>query len=96
MSSNLHFQMLYYVADPRATVSFFRSLLNENGKLMIILVSGNVFILLKKFKIYSTAQKLCATIRFVVFSKVVMTIHICFSVSLLRYNQKIQEIYTQY
>lgn len=32
-------QMLYYVADPRATVSFFRSLLNKNGKLMIILVS---------------------------------------------------------
>ncbi|KAJ8350257.1 hypothetical protein SKAU_G00253870 [Synaphobranchus kaupii] len=32
-------QMLYYVADPIATVSFFRSLLNKNGKLMIILVS---------------------------------------------------------
>ncbi|KAJ8255680.1 hypothetical protein COCON_G00195440 [Conger conger] len=32
-------QMLYYVADPHATVSFFRSLLNENGKLIIILVS---------------------------------------------------------
>ncbi|KAG7466941.1 hypothetical protein MATL_G00147730 [Megalops atlanticus] len=33
-------QMLYYVADPDATVSFFRSLLNKNGKLLIILVSG--------------------------------------------------------
>ncbi|KAJ8405974.1 hypothetical protein AAFF_G00308620 [Aldrovandia affinis] len=33
-------QMLYYIADPCATVSFFRSLLNKNGKLLIILVSG--------------------------------------------------------
>ncbi|XP_061092951.1 histamine N-methyltransferase-like [Conger conger] len=33
-------QMLYYIADPGATVSFFRSLLNKNGKLLIILVSG--------------------------------------------------------
>ncbi|XP_020493488.1 histamine N-methyltransferase [Labrus bergylta] len=33
-------QMLYYVKDPEATVSFFRSLLNKNGKLLIILVSG--------------------------------------------------------
>ncbi|KAG9349258.1 hypothetical protein JZ751_027701 [Albula glossodonta] len=45
-------QMLYYVADPDATVSFFRSLLNKNGKLMIILVAdknkwGN---LLKKYR----------------------------------------------
>ncbi|XP_072541070.1 histamine N-methyltransferase-like [Salminus brasiliensis] len=34
-------QMLYYVKDPEATVSFFRSLLNRNGKLLIILVSGD-------------------------------------------------------
>ncbi|XP_030642849.1 histamine N-methyltransferase-like [Chanos chanos] len=33
-------QMLYYVKDPEATVSFYRSLLNKNGKLVIILVSG--------------------------------------------------------
>ncbi|KAJ7992793.1 hypothetical protein DPEC_G00282380 [Dallia pectoralis] len=33
-------QMLYYVKDPVATVSFYQSLLNENGKLLIILVSG--------------------------------------------------------
>ncbi|KAM4608284.1 histamine N-methyltransferase-like [Polymixia lowei] len=33
-------QMLYYVKDPEATVSFFRSLLNKNGKLLVILVSG--------------------------------------------------------
>lgn len=34
-------QMLYYVKDPGATISFFHSLLNKNGKLLIILVSGN-------------------------------------------------------
>nr|XP_055072373.1 histamine N-methyltransferase-like [Misgurnus anguillicaudatus] len=33
-------QMLYYVEDPEATVSFFRSLLDKDGKLLIILVSG--------------------------------------------------------
>ncbi|XP_054887530.1 histamine N-methyltransferase-like isoform X1 [Poeciliopsis prolifica] len=33
-------QMLYYVKDPGATISFFQSLLNKNGKLLIILVSG--------------------------------------------------------
>ncbi|KAI4875460.1 hypothetical protein NFI96_011983, partial [Prochilodus magdalenae] len=33
-------QMLYYVKDPEATVLFFRSLLHKNGKLLIILVSG--------------------------------------------------------
>ncbi|XP_059199034.1 histamine N-methyltransferase [Centropristis striata] len=33
-------QMLYYVKDPGATVSFFQSLLDKNGKLLIILVSG--------------------------------------------------------
>lgn len=32
--------MLYYVKDPGATVNFFRSLLDKNGKLLIILVSG--------------------------------------------------------
>ncbi|XP_061082464.1 histamine N-methyltransferase-like [Conger conger] len=32
-------EMLYFVADPHATVSFFRSLLNDNGKLIIILAS---------------------------------------------------------
>uniref|UniRef100_A0A672IPW2 Histamine N-methyltransferase-like n=1 Tax=Salarias fasciatus TaxID=181472 RepID=A0A672IPW2_SALFA len=32
-------QMLYYVADPGATVSFFQSLLDKKGKLLIILVS---------------------------------------------------------
>ncbi|XDV30696.1 hypothetical protein PO909_033551 [Leuciscus waleckii] len=31
-------QMLYYVKDPEATVSFFRSLLEKDGKLLIILV----------------------------------------------------------
>ncbi|KAK3568680.1 hypothetical protein QTP86_012871 [Hemibagrus guttatus] len=34
-------QMLYYVNDPEATVSFFRSLLHKNGKLLVILVSGD-------------------------------------------------------
>ncbi|XP_068614016.1 histamine N-methyltransferase-like [Brachionichthys hirsutus] len=34
------FQVLYYVKDPEATISFFRSLLNKNGKLLICLVSG--------------------------------------------------------
>ncbi|CAL9690570.1 unnamed protein product [Knipowitschia caucasica] len=34
------FQMLYYVKDPGATISFFHSLLDKNGKLVIILVSG--------------------------------------------------------
>ncbi|KAJ8255290.1 hypothetical protein GJAV_G00203200 [Gymnothorax javanicus] len=33
-------QMLYYISDPGAAVSFFRSLLHKNGKLLIILVSG--------------------------------------------------------
>uniref|UniRef100_A0A3Q0SC53 Histamine N-methyltransferase n=1 Tax=Amphilophus citrinellus TaxID=61819 RepID=A0A3Q0SC53_AMPCI len=33
-------QMLYYVKDPEATVRFFQSLLGKNGKLLIILVSG--------------------------------------------------------
>lgn len=33
-------QMLYYVKDPGATINFFRSLLNKNGKLLIILVAG--------------------------------------------------------
>ncbi|XP_065148872.2 histamine N-methyltransferase-like [Paramisgurnus dabryanus] len=33
-------QMLYYVKDPETTVSFFRSLLDEDGKLLIIQVSG--------------------------------------------------------
>ncbi|XP_070832025.1 histamine N-methyltransferase-like [Chaetodon trifascialis] len=33
-------QMLYYVKDPGATISFFQSLLDKNGKLLIILVSG--------------------------------------------------------
>lgn len=33
-------QMLYYVKDPEATVSFFRSLLSSSGKLVIILVAG--------------------------------------------------------
>lgn len=36
----LNAQMLYYVKDPEATVSFFRSLLDKNGKLLIILVSS--------------------------------------------------------
>lgn len=36
----LNGQMLYYVKDPDATVTFFRSLLDKNGKLLIILVSG--------------------------------------------------------
>lgn len=36
----LNGQMLYYVKDPEATVGFFRSLLDNSGKLLIILVSG--------------------------------------------------------
>ncbi|XP_026150323.1 histamine N-methyltransferase-like [Mastacembelus armatus] len=32
-------QMLYYVKDPEATINFFHSLLDKNGKLLIILVS---------------------------------------------------------
>ncbi|XP_029573195.1 histamine N-methyltransferase-like [Salmo trutta] len=32
-------QMLYYVKDPGATVTFYQSLLDRNGKLLIILVS---------------------------------------------------------
>ena len=35
-------QMLYYVKDPDATVRFFQSLLDKNGKLLIILVSGTL------------------------------------------------------
>ncbi|XP_066542885.1 histamine N-methyltransferase-like [Hoplias malabaricus] len=34
-------QMLYYVRDPEATVAFFQSLLNNHGKLLIILASGD-------------------------------------------------------
>ncbi|XP_026233008.1 histamine N-methyltransferase [Anabas testudineus] len=33
-------QMLYYVKDPEATINFFQSLLDKDGKLLIILVSG--------------------------------------------------------
>ncbi|XP_068187747.1 histamine N-methyltransferase-like [Antennarius striatus] len=49
------FQVLYFVNDPGATISFFHSLLNENGKLLIVLLSGSsgagkmVGILSKKF-----------------------------------------------
>nr|XP_029509237.1 histamine N-methyltransferase-like [Oncorhynchus nerka] len=32
-------QMLYYVKDPGATVTFYQSLLDRNGKLLVILVS---------------------------------------------------------
>ncbi|XP_068600692.1 histamine N-methyltransferase-like [Brachionichthys hirsutus] len=35
------FQMMYFVKDPEATVSFFQSLLNRNGRLLITLHSGN-------------------------------------------------------
>lgn len=48
--------MLYYVKDPGATINFFQSLLDKNGKLLIILVSGkwmelilNLFITLMCF-----------------------------------------------
>lgn len=34
--------MLYYVADPEATTTFFHSLLSHTGKLLIILVSGTL------------------------------------------------------
>ncbi|XP_066431261.1 histamine N-methyltransferase isoform X2 [Eleutherodactylus coqui] len=34
-------QMMYYVKDAPATLAFFKSLLAPNGKLLIILVSGN-------------------------------------------------------
>ncbi|XP_056145843.1 histamine N-methyltransferase [Lampris incognitus] len=34
-------QMLYYVKDLEATIRFFRSLLSKNGKLLVILVSGD-------------------------------------------------------
>ncbi|XP_034042292.1 histamine N-methyltransferase-like [Thalassophryne amazonica] len=33
-------QMLYYVKDPGSTITFFQSLLEKNGKLLLILVSG--------------------------------------------------------
>ncbi|XP_034042291.1 histamine N-methyltransferase-like [Thalassophryne amazonica] len=33
-------QMLYYVKDPESTITFFQSLLEKNGKLLLILVSG--------------------------------------------------------
>ncbi|XP_065105108.1 histamine N-methyltransferase-like [Paramisgurnus dabryanus] len=47
-------QMLYYVKDPEATVSFFRSLLDKDGKLLISLVSGEGgWVTL--FKTYGTA-----------------------------------------
>ena len=39
-------QMLYYVKDPDATVRFFQSLLDKNGKLLIILVSGTLIFFL--------------------------------------------------
>ncbi|XP_068600690.1 histamine N-methyltransferase-like [Brachionichthys hirsutus] len=39
------FQVLYYVKDPEATVSFFQSLLNKDGKLLITLRSGNTGLL---------------------------------------------------
>ncbi|KAJ0070057.1 hypothetical protein NL108_000333, partial [Boleophthalmus pectinirostris] len=32
-------QVLYYVKDPGATISFFQSLLDKNGKLLILLAS---------------------------------------------------------
>ncbi|KAF5902376.1 histamine N-methyltransferase-like, partial [Clarias magur] len=32
-------QMLYYVKDPGATVSFYRSLLHKNGKILVILLT---------------------------------------------------------
>ncbi|XP_068188021.1 histamine N-methyltransferase-like [Antennarius striatus] len=35
------FQMLYYVRDAGATISFFQSLLNRNGKLLFTLLSEN-------------------------------------------------------
>ncbi|XP_068187743.1 histamine N-methyltransferase-like [Antennarius striatus] len=35
------FQMLYYVKDRGATISFFQSLLNKNGKLLISLLAGD-------------------------------------------------------
>ncbi|XP_023664621.1 histamine N-methyltransferase-like [Paramormyrops kingsleyae] len=51
-------QMLYYVTDTAATISFFRSLLNENGKLLIILVAGES----SWGKLWGTYQKeLCCT-----------------------------------
>ncbi|KAK7926004.1 hypothetical protein WMY93_008314 [Mugilogobius chulae] len=34
------FHMLYYVEDPGATINFFQSLLNKNGKLLISLVTN--------------------------------------------------------
>ncbi|KAK2823151.1 hypothetical protein Q7C36_019751 [Tachysurus vachellii] len=33
-------QMLYYVEDPEATLSFYRSLLHKDGKVLIILLAG--------------------------------------------------------
>ncbi|XP_068187990.1 histamine N-methyltransferase-like [Antennarius striatus] len=35
------FEMLYYVEDNEATVNFFRSLLNKDGKLIISVLDGN-------------------------------------------------------
>ncbi|KTF93856.1 hypothetical protein cypCar_00012259 [Cyprinus carpio] len=46
-------QMLYYVKDPEATVSFFRSLLNKDGKLLIILVSDTESIPYQNYELLS-------------------------------------------
>ncbi|XP_068600649.1 histamine N-methyltransferase-like [Brachionichthys hirsutus] len=35
------FQMLYFVKDPGATISFFHSLLNKNAKLLLVLLSDD-------------------------------------------------------
>uniref|UniRef100_A0A8C4Z5N3 Histamine N-methyltransferase n=1 Tax=Gadus morhua TaxID=8049 RepID=A0A8C4Z5N3_GADMO len=45
-------QVLYYVKDPDATISFFQSLLSQTGKLLITLVSGTTGreILWRKYK----------------------------------------------
>uniref|UniRef100_A0A3B4B492 Histamine N-methyltransferase n=1 Tax=Periophthalmus magnuspinnatus TaxID=409849 RepID=A0A3B4B492_9GOBI len=44
-------QVLYYVEDAEATISFFHSLLNKNGKLLIIIgAAGGRFIISKTFQ----------------------------------------------
>ncbi|TSV15279.1 Histamine N-methyltransferase [Bagarius yarrelli] len=45
-------QMLYYVEDPEATISFYRSLLQKGGKILLILLAGETAWarLIKKFQ----------------------------------------------
>lgn len=54
--------MLYYVKDPEATVSFFQSLLDKNGKLLIILVSCKKMKRLFLFAFFFTSRPLWGSV----------------------------------